>query len=487
MMRPPPPLPLLRLRELPPPLHLPLDAAAPAAAGPHRPEQGAGPADDDVAGKRDDADKHRGDHQELHVTIFDMSKFVRQHRLKFRVVERVHQPARYRDGIVTLAHATGEGVARVGFDDAQHRHRDAAADAESLKNVPEPRFGLAVDGSRAGDRVDDPLVSEPRDDEPDNRAGESHRHEPRQEIERIPDAVSHRRIVQRRDHERETEADQQEQKWKTGKQHQRLQPVVPDIRLEPIGAEQGRSSGWAYDPPLEFHLRRGLRCRCFRRVELVELAIAEAKRAGKKHRREGLRGCVVFLDRVVEEAAGSRDLVFEVGQLALQLQEILVRLEFGIGLGEGEELPECTGQHVLGLRLRLRIGGGGGGVPCLHHGVQCAAFVCGIALHRLDQVRYQVAPLLELDRNVRPRLADGLPQADQPVVGNDEKKPDHNDRGDNDPADCTHDVLPLVRSCAGGNLSRPATPPHRPGANAIGGGGRLGSALGRNGFLRRRV
>ena len=37
-------------------------------------------------------------------------------------------------------------------------------------------------------------------------------------------------------------------------------------------------------------------------------------------------------------------------------QEVLVRLQVGVRLGEREQLPQRAGQHVLGLRLLLGPG-----------------------------------------------------------------------------------------------------------------------------------
>jgi len=52
---------------------------------------------------------------------------------------------------------------------------------------------------------------------------------------------------------------------------------------------------------------------------------------------------VIFLDRVVEEAAAGRNLVLEVGQFARQLLEVGVGLEVRIGFPDSAiSLPECA-------------------------------------------------------------------------------------------------------------------------------------------------
>ena len=40
----------------------------------------------------------------------------------------------------------------------------------------------------------------------------------------------------------------------------------------------------------------------------------------------------------------------------MQAQEVLVRLQVGVGLGQREQLAQRAGQHVLGLRLLLGTG-----------------------------------------------------------------------------------------------------------------------------------
>ena len=73
-----------------------------------------------------------------------MGQFVGEHGLEFGVVEGVDEAARDGDRIVLFADAAGEGVAGVGVDDAECRHGDAAADAEVLQKVPEPRVFASV-------------------------------------------------------------------------------------------------------------------------------------------------------------------------------------------------------------------------------------------------------------------------------------------------------------------------------------------------------
>src|SRR2546421_12650375 len=62
-------------------------------------------------------------------------------------------------------------------------------------------------------------------------------------------------------------------------------------------------------------------------AEIEEFLRREAERTGEQGGRKLLDAGVVFLDCVVEEAAGGGDLVLEIAQLGLQLLGIGVGLE----------------------------------------------------------------------------------------------------------------------------------------------------------------
>ena len=66
--------------------------------------------------------------------------------------------------------------------------------------------------------------------------------------------------------------------------------------------------------------------------DIEEFLLGEAEGSGKQDGGELLNPGIVFLDRVVEEPPGGGNLVLEVGELALQLLEVLVGFEVGIGL-----------------------------------------------------------------------------------------------------------------------------------------------------------
>ena len=82
---------------------------------------------------------------------------------------------------------------------------------------------------------------------------------------------------------------------------------------------------------LELDLRRLLELAA-RLAEVEELLAAEAERAREQRGRHLLDAGVVFLHRVVEEAARGGELVLDVGELGLQLLEVGVGLEVRIGL-----------------------------------------------------------------------------------------------------------------------------------------------------------
>src|SRR5271169_3763935 len=90
------------------------------------------------------------------------------------------------------------------------------------------------------------------------------------------------------------------------------------------------------DYALELHARRLLQLAAIR-AEIEEVALAETEHAREQRRRKTLNAGVVFLHRVVEEAASGGDLVFDVGQFALQLLKVRTCLEVGIGLAERKQ------------------------------------------------------------------------------------------------------------------------------------------------------
>ncbi len=133
------------------------------------------------------------------------------------------------------------------------------------------------------------------------------------------------------------------------------------------------------------------------------------------------------------------------GELLLQGEEVLVRLQVGVGLRQREQLPQRAGEDVLGLGLLLGPGALGldRGVARLHDAFEGALLVRGVALDRLDQVGDEVVAPLELHADLRPRGVDAVAQLDEPVVARDEPDHEHQDDGDDDDPD-DHDWAPAL-------------------------------------------
>ena len=94
-------------------------------------------------------------------------------------------------------------------------------------------------------------------------------------------------------------------------------------------------------------------------------------------------------------------------------------LRSGYASASAKSWRQRAGEHVLGLGLLLRPGllrlrsprCGPRPPPRA-----CWRLVRGVALHRLDQVRDEVVPALELHVDLRPRGVDPVPEPDEAVV-----------------------------------------------------------------------
>src|ERR1035437_5108221 len=148
----------------------------------------------------------------------------------------------------------------------------------------------------------------------------------------------------------------------------------------------------------ERHLDRGHRFH----LTLEEFRRVKAHRAS--YHNTGYRGDsgVVVEDPTIVKVASVSDLVLGVGELPLQVEEVLVRLEIGVGLGHREQRAQRAGERVIclgcgrgrrrALELRPRSG----------DGVKSLSLVAGVAAPRLDQIRDQFPPPLKLDLNCAP-------------------------------------------------------------------------------------
>src|SRR6185503_12574135 len=198
-----------------------------------------------------------------------------------------------------------------------------------------------------------------------------------------------------------------------------------------LGRRCGRCRG------LRWRARRGaevdLRGVSLRLVGLEELPLRKPERPCDHDAGERLDRVVVREDGVVVDLPRHRDPVLGLRELALELAEVLVRLELGVRLGDREQPSEGLAQDPLGL-TGLRGGARAlRGRARLGDRLERAALVGGVALDRLDEVRDQVVPPLELDLDLRPRVVDAVPEADEPVVERDQR--DHEERDDHDDHD----------------------------------------------------
>ena len=170
-------------------------------------------------------------------------------------------------------------------------------------------------------------------------------------------------------------------------------------------------------------------------LDLEVTGLLELEHPGDQVRRERLDPGVVVTDIGVVETPAGGDPVLGVGQLALQAQEVLVRLQLRVRLDRDHHLPQRAGQRRLGLGPLL--GRRALGTLCL--GPQPGDLLEHVPLmrrigpHGLDQVRDQVVPAVQLDVDLAPRLLDQVPLLDEPVVRHDQcDRDDHDQRDDRD-------------------------------------------------------
>ena len=107
----------------------------------------------------------------------------------------------------------------------------------------------------------------------------------------------------------------------------------------------------------EFHRR----CRLRSGLGLEVGVLLEAEQSGEDIAGEAADGGVELAGRVVEVLACHVDAVLRAFQLGLQLQEVLVGLQVGIVLGDGQQFAQSRGQLslcglVFGQLLRCQVG-----------------------------------------------------------------------------------------------------------------------------------
>src|SRR6185312_8800661 len=176
-------------------------------------------------------------------------------------------------------------------------------------------------------------------------------------------------------------------------------------------------------------------------ADVEEFTLRESEHAGKNRGRELLDSGVVFLHGVVEEAARGGELVFDVGQVRLQLLEVRVGLQVRIVFRQCEKLPQRSAEHVFRRDLLLDARRGDSHIARLDDRLQRPALVRGVSLYRLHQIGDQVVALLELHIDVGEGLVGPLPHGDQAVVDADGPYNDYDNDAEDDPAGCRHETL----------------------------------------------
>ena len=202
-----------------------------------------------------------------------------------------------------------------------------------------------------------------------------------------------------------------------------------------VGGPGRRSGRWRCGGGAGVGREVDLRYLALRLVRLEELALREAERACEDDARERLDRVVVGQHRVVVDLPRDRDAVLGAGELVLELAEVLVGLQLGVGLGHREQPPERRAEDALRGRRLGRPARALGVRARLGDGLERAALVLGVAAHGLDEVRDQIPPPLQLHLDLRPRVVDAVPQLDEAVVEEDEpqEKQGHHDEDHDQP------------------------------------------------------
>jgi hypothetical protein len=130
------------------------------------------------------------------------------------------------------------------------------------------------------------------------------------------------------------------------------------------------------------------------------LPLLRAGQLRHQHGRELPDVGVVLLHRAIVVLSRDGDPVLRSRQLVLEAQESLIGLERRVRLGDRDQPAERAGELGVGVGHLLRI-------VSLHraehartrlgHLREHRLLVLGVALHRLDEVRDQIGPALQLD------------------------------------------------------------------------------------------
>ena len=176
-------------------------------------------------------------------------------------------------------------------------------------------------------------------------------------------------------------------------------------------------------------------------AEVEHRFFLKSKHAGQQVGREGLDGGVELARSGVEVAARGGELVLDIGNLLLQLHEVLVGLQIGIRLQGNAETGEGGAQNILSGNLVVDGTGSDGTVAGGDDTVQGLLLVRGIALHRSNELRNQIVPLLELDIDISESILTVISQFNQTVVDGDSPQAEDCDHSDDNQNSHIHKIF----------------------------------------------
>ena len=166
----------------------------------------------------------------------------------------------------------------------------------------------------------------------------------------------------------------------------------------------------------------------FNRPEFTTHATLDARHTvGRNH----LDGLVEVGRRCVVELSTVGDLILQRDELVLKVQEVGVRLEVGVLLGDHVDSGKHACEHALGGRHACDVAGGksaGSGLASLCELVKNAGLMLGITLDDADHVGDHVVALIEQDIDVVPGVLGVFVEVDESIPGREEPNDENQDK-----------------------------------------------------------
>ena len=134
---------------------------------------------------------------------------------------------------------------------------------------------------------------------------------------------------------------------------------------------------------------------------LIHRSTLETEHAGHDVAGEHFASVVQFAGSGIEEPAGGRKLVLDVGKFCLQLQEVLVGLQLGVGFQRNAKPSQRTRKGLVRLDLFIYRGGIHGSGTGGSYLLESFFLMGGITLDGIYELRHQVKSLLELHIDIR--------------------------------------------------------------------------------------